>query len=249
MIIIILFSFFFHSSPVFAQTNLSGLAVPVIITGEQLSDGDLICSTKAGYKRCSETYSPAIFAVVTTSPAAAFEIPQDPNQKLVQTTGTARLRVETSNGDIHVGDLLTSSKNPGVAMRATHNGYMIGVAQEDFTGTGGAVGLISTSLDVRASAAFTDVNSNLFAALREGLSAPVLTPLAALRYVVAGLVTIASFILGFMYFGRFARSGIEAIGRNPLAKTQIQATIVLNLLLMGLIFVAGVVLAYIILVL
>ena len=67
--------------------------------------------------------------------------------------------------------------------------------------------------------------------------------------MIAAFVTVLSFILGFVYFGRFAKTGIEAIGRNPLARFQIQTTVIINLLLMAGIFVVGLALSYFVLVL
>ena len=38
-----------------------------------------------------------------------------------------------------------------------------------------------------------------------------------------------AFVLGFVSFARSLRSGVEAVGRNPLAKSSIQLAMVLNL--------------------
>ena len=135
-------------------------------------------------------------------------------------------------------------------MKAARNGYVIGMAMEDFTPKNTTdTELISISLDIHPTTVFVDVRSNLLEALKEGLSAPVLTPLAALRYILAAFVTIASFMMGFIYFGRLAKTGIEAIGRNPLARLQIQSSVLINLVLMALIFGGGMALSYFILVL
>ena len=90
---------------------------------------------------------------------------------------------------------------------------------------------------------------NLLETVRQALLSPTLTPLASLRYVLASIMAVGAFILGFWYFGRVAKTGVEAIGRNPLAGRTIQLGVILNLLLTGVIMASGLVVAYLILVL
>jgi F0F1-type ATP synthase membrane subunit c/vacuolar-type H+-ATPase subunit K len=73
--------------------------------------------------------------------------------------------------------------------------------------------------------------------------------LASLRYLLAFLIAIIAFVLGFIYFGRVVRVGIEAIGRNPLARRMIQITMLFNILITIVIVLAGLLIAYLILVL
>ncbi len=248
----LLFIFFvlFSASLSHAQTSSSDVAIPVIVTGQAPQLGDILCSGKGSYVICTNDYDTSIFGVVTTFPAAAFETEEQENQHFVAITGKAIIRVSGEDGPIKKGDLLTSSDRPGIAKKAVHNGFVVGMALEDFEPANEEeVTTLQVSLNIHPTTIFIDVSSNLLEALREGLAAPILTPLAALRYILAAIVTVSSFILGFVYFGKFARVGIEAIGRNPLARLQIQSSIVFNLLLMMGIFLAGIGLSYFILVL
>lgn len=235
----------------FAQITSSSVALPIAIQNENVTEGDVICSGREGYKLCDEAYNSALYGVVTDNPAASFEQATDSAERLAVTTGKANVKVTSINGNIAVGDLVTSSREiPGTGQKATRNGYVLGLAVEPYESADPtAVGTIVVSLNVHPTTVFTDVSSNLWAALREGLAAPVLTPLAALRYLLAALVILAAFILGFIHFGRLSKAGIEAIGRNPLARLQIQATLFLNILLVIGILIIGVVLAYLILIL
>ena len=52
------------------------------------------------------------------------------------------------------------------------------------------------------------------------------------RYLAAGLVVLLSFTFGFLTFSRSISKGIEAIGRNPLAKSAIQFSIFINIALL-----------------
>ena len=62
-------------------------------------------------------------------------------------------------------------------------------------------------------------------------------------------MVIMGFGLGFIYFGRIAKAGVEAIGRNPLASRTITSGLVLHILLTIVIVGAGLGIGYLILVL
>jgi len=55
----------------------------------------------------------------------------DPNQVVVGLVGQLPVFVSTSNGEIKAGDALTFSGDPGVAVKATTAGYILGHAVED----------------------------------------------------------------------------------------------------------------------
>jgi F0F1-type ATP synthase membrane subunit c/vacuolar-type H+-ATPase subunit K len=167
------------------------------------------------------------------------------DQPLVVSTGNAPVRVNNANGAIKIGDLVTSSTESGVAHRADRAGYVLGTALEEYDSD--TVSTIYVSLNVHPSNSFTDSRSNLLETLRQGLVAPLLTPLAALRYILAAAVVVLSFVLGFIYFGRVAKSGVEAIGRNPLASRKIELTVLLNIILTIGIALVGFGIAYLIL--
>jgi len=61
--------------------------------------------------------------------------------------------------------------------------------------------------------------------------------------VVAAFIVIISFIFGFLSFSRVAARGVEALGRNPMAKKTIQLGILLNVIITLGIIVAGLLLA------
>ena len=63
---------------------------------------------------------------------------------------------------------------------------------------------------------------------------------------MAGIVVLLSFVLGIFSFGRVANTGVEALGRNPLAGRMIQLGIVVNALITVAIIGAGMFIAYVI---
>lgn len=226
-----------------AQETTSGYAVPVPFEGEVLA-GDVICATNEGYKKCDFAYDTGIYGVVVEDPAVSITTDAD-DQVMVVTSGNAPVRVNNAGGAILEGDLVTSSTEAGIAQKADRAGYVLGTALESYGSD--TVSTIYVSLNVHPSNAFTDSRSNLLETLRQGLVAPLLTPLAALRYILAAVVIITSFILGFIYFGRVAKSGVEAVGRNPLASRKIELTVLLHIILTIVIGLAGFGIAYLIL--
>lgn len=230
---------------VYAQTELPGVALSVSIPNEDVQNGDIICSEGGSFDLCDEPFASSIFGVVSDNPAASLEIEDLENSQLVVSTGTSQVRVSNANGDIEVGDFITSSATAGVGQRADRSGVVVGTAMQEYSA--GDPGLILVSLNTRPTNIQTEVSGNLIETLRQGLAATILTPLDALRYVLASMIVILSFVLGFIYFGRVAKTGVEAIGRNPLAGRAIQFSVLLHILLTMAIAGAGIGIAYLIL--
>ena len=65
----------------------------------------------------SKAYDTRVAGVISAQPGIALGERGD-NKVLVATTGRVRLKVDTSNGPIQVGDLLVTSDVPGVAMKS-----------------------------------------------------------------------------------------------------------------------------------
>jgi len=251
------FVLLFGVSVVRAQEAPSGIAVTVPVVDQEAIDGDILCATETGYGRCTVGYDPSIYGVLTASPAVVLEATQSAtgeNLQPVSTSGTVLVRVSSRNGTISVGDFVTSSEEPGVGQKSEGAGYVLGSALDPFdTEDPADIGKIYVSLSVRppgiAATNQSSVRGNLVDTFRQALAAPVLAPLASLRYVLAALVTIIAFTLGFLYFGKVAKSGVEAIGRNPLAGKLIELSVIFNVILTLGIVGVGVGIAYLILIL
>jgi hypothetical protein len=181
--------------------------------------------------------------VYTESPSILLENTSLVGGKPMISAGKVYVRF---NGSIKKGDYVTTSKEAGVGQKASRNGYVLGSALEDFDGPSGK---ILVALGMRPATLVQSTSDNLWEVLRQGLASLYLTPISALRYIMAMVITVAAFILGFTFFGRVAKSGVEAVGRNPLAGKTIELTVVFNVILTGVIMGSGLLLAYIILVL
>ncbi len=228
-----------------AQVSSSGIATTYTLS-EKIPNGSVVCIKQGGIGYCDISYDPAVFGIVTDSSAGAMvDNTATASGALVVKEGNTLVRVSASAGAIKVGDLLTNAKEAGLAQKASHNGFIIGQALQDFSGEG--EGTILIALNIAQTTSFTDARNNLLEVIRSGIQAPILTPLAVLRYVLAAFILIVAFILGFVYFGRMARTSVEALRRNPLASRTIQVNIIVNLFLMLIIFSIGLALSYLIL--
>lgn len=209
----------------------------------QIQDGDLICSEGGVYKACAQSYDQGIYGVYIENPPIVMENLDLKAGKTIATAGKVTVRV---SGSIKKGDFITSSTTAGVGQKATISGFVLGVAQEDLSG---GEGKILVAIGPKPALIISSAKTNLLQTIKEALQSPTLTPLASLRYLLAAIIAAAAFILGFWYFGRVAKSGIEALGRNPMAGRMIQLGVVFNLFLTILIMASGLLIAYLILVL
>lgn len=234
-----------------AQGGSSGIATYVVVIDKEAQDGDIVSSVTGGYKLSRTPYDPQMFGVITENPAVSFENVDLTNTRPIVSSGKVPVRVRTVNGNIKEGDLISSSKVSGVGQKATENGYVLGTALEGYESSNlNKVGKILVSLNIHPNvASTTTARSNLVDTFRLGLSAPILSPLASLRYILAAFVAGASFVLGFVYFGRVARSGVEALGRNPLAGKMIEVSVAFHVVLTIAIMLFGLAIAYLILIL
>ena len=241
--------FFIKTAPIvhadFSATEIAG----PITTTSSTNDGTVMCSSQKGYVPCTKAYDSSMYGVITATPAA--EITTNlAGDKLVVSHGTALVRVSTANGKIKIGDFLTSSTVLGVAQFAARNGYVLGTALEAYDSPNKTqVGTIFVSLDIFPMTSVADSRNNLLETIKEALQSPTLTPLASLRYILAFAIALIAFTLGFVYFGRVSKAGVEAIGRNPLAGKLIEFTVVVHIILTIAIVIVGLVVSYLILVL
>jgi hypothetical protein len=135
-------------------------------------------------------------------------------------------------------------------MKAVKSGFILGIAQADFAPSNNqATGLIPVDLSVKF--AYGDdspksekIASRLLDVLRLSSIATLERPTEVFKYVLSAVIMIATLVFSFFSFARTARNGTEALGRNPLASTNIFFGMVMNILLSGVILAAGLGAAY-----
>ena len=224
----------------FADISL-GTALPIQIN-EKVQDGDMISTAGGGYERTNLTNVAFIFGVVSLDPALYLYDKAATHDLPVITAGKAYVRVSTEKGPIKRGDGITASATPGVGVKTTDNAYILGVADEGYdVSNPQQVGKILVSVGPR----FLQVNNNLVGSL---LTLPRLTfaatPANALRYLIAAAICLASFFVGFRFFGRASLEGVKAIGRNPLARASIIFVVAINTILTIAVMLVGFAIAY-----
>ncbi|MEK7534590.1 MAG: hypothetical protein AAB600_04600 [Patescibacteria group bacterium] len=229
----------------------SGVAISVPIKDKNAKDGSIIASTPEGYSASLITYDPSIYGVLTLNPATYIvnkEGKASQDAKPVITFGKAYVLVSTINGAIKINDFITSSNTAGVGQKADANGYVIGTALENYSASDPKkIGKILVIVNPHYNGSFVSIRTNLLQTIKSATGATGLSPLASLRYLIAAIIVIITFVLGFLYFGRVARTGVEAMGRNPMAGRMIQFGIIINLLLTVAIIGVGIGIAYLVL--
>jgi hypothetical protein len=249
LVILIIITSLIVSAPVYAQNLSSGTANGIEIN-DKVVNGDIVTSTTNGYKRASSPYDPQLFGAVSINPAMYVKNTTAPNDTPVVSIGDTMVRVSSINGNIKFGDFITSSTILGIGEKATENGFVLGRADQSYSSNDPQkVGLILVTLQPHYQQLTNDIVHNATNAFTLGLSAAFTSPLGVIRYFVAGMITLLSFFFGFRFFARTSNRGVEAIGRNPLAKQAILLSVLINTVITIAIMFFGVAISYLILVL
>lgn len=224
-----------------ADTVSLGIANYYPVDGSNIQNGDIVSFTNKGYFQSSTPYDPMVIGVIVTKPAVSLSLANPAkNSYPVVGSGNVDVNVTSANGDINVGDLITTSKVKGVGMKATKTGYVIGSAITSYSSSNPkAVGKVTIALNLH----YAYLNSTTLSSLKDVFNLSLLatyeSPSAVFKYAIAGIVIVLSAIIGFLSFGRAANTGVEALGRNPLAGKFIEFGIFLNVLITIGIIAAG----------
>jgi len=239
------------STPAFAQTADQlyslGIAENVTIVGDNLEGGMVVTYKDGQFALSSEEYDPYVYGVISDTPAIEFIYENIERDTLaVVSRGSTPMKVTAQNGAINIGDRLTSSNKPGIAMLANKSGLTLGVAQEAFDSSNpDEVGVIIVTLDIKftLSRSITEkqkVNSKLLDVVNLSSIAALEDPQEVLKYVLAAFILVGSVAFSFLVFGRSAQNSILALGRNPLASKAISLGMVLNIAMSLFIIISGV---------
>jgi F0F1-type ATP synthase membrane subunit c/vacuolar-type H+-ATPase subunit K len=249
-----LFFFIVHSALVNAQSNTWGIAYGLILENPEAADGAIV-SLKGGlYQLSQEAYDSDIVGVIDTTPDILVDLnPSAANNYPVVSDGQAYVQVNLSEGPIAVGDFLTTSANPGEAMKASQPGIVLGQAMEDYAPADTSnSGQVLASINIHYAdfgvapgrSVFGNLNRIIGDIFSFASTEAEKQPAAFIRYLLAGIVILVSLVLGYTTFGKVARSGVEAIGRNPLARRSIMVGVALNVGLGGIVILTGMIIAY-----
>ena len=218
------------AGPARAQESLgiSGISQNIEVVEEGVGAGDILGVTSEGIRRCNKPYGSGLIGVVIESPAISVGL-KSAKSAAVLTSGQALVKVSTEAGKIASGDLVTCSKNPGVGQKASGSGYVLGRALAAYEDTS-SVGTVAVMVNIGVNSpvgSLANLSLALFDALAAGLTEEANFPLV-LRYISAAVIGVATFVLASLSFVRFMRTGLEALGRNPLARGTIIGGMIFN---------------------
>lgn len=218
-----------------------GIATYLPVSGK-VDNGDIITAIPRGYVVSTRQYDPGVVGVVTKNPAIALKTSKDQSGLPVVNVGTVLVNVSGVNGNIKRGDFITTSGIAGTGMKATKSGYVIGESLDEVNfGSAKDVKTINVNLNLRfLQAGAPQVSNSLLNILSLSSLAAYEEPLSVFKYVISAIVLIISFGFGFFIFSRTIHTGIEAIGRNPLAGRMIQLSILFNVILVIIVIMAGI---------
>lgn len=232
---------------VHAQDDSAAIAISIPVSGTDIFDGSIVCATDKGYSLCERTYNPNMYGIVDLTTTIYFDGSKSGSYPIVS-NGKAYVLVKGGSDPIKIGDFITSSDSLGIGQKAQKSGYVLGTALEEYNETDSSkTSKVLVSISIKPAILSQQAGTNLIQMIKEGIDGAFLSPLSALRYVVAGIVVVATVVFGLMHFGKVAKSGIEALGRNPLAGKTIQFGILLNVLMTIGIMVVGLAIGFLIL--
>lgn len=239
-----------EEEPEEVSSNASlGVANYKPVIDSNVKEGDIISSSDKGYILSKIPYDPNMTGIITQKAAIVLNEDISGGAQPVMSNGTTVVNVTTSNGAIVKGDLITTSETAGVGMKATKSGYVLGTALEGFSSSGPkTVGQVALSINIH----FNRLKAaNTAGSLKDIFSLSALaateSPIMVFKYVMAGLVIVASVGAGLFMFGRTANKGLEALGRNPMAQKIIEMGMFINVVLAVVVVGAGVFIASLIL--
>jgi hypothetical protein len=218
-----------------------GVARIVETLEKDVKNGSILSSSeKDGPVLSNVAYDPQVIGVVSQDAAIVVNSTGSKNGVPIISVGSVYVQVSSKDGPIKKGDLITTSTIPGVGAKALKAGYVLGTALEDYSNTDPqAIGLIALNLDLHyfnSKPTFAGTLSDMF---KIALLPTKESPSPIFKYLVAALVALGSFVLGFLSFGRTAAKGVEALGRNPAASKIIHLGIIFNVVIVVAIVAAG----------
>lgn len=223
------------------------------IASEKAGEGDIVKATDKGLVLTDIGFDNKIFGIIAEQPLLVYRT--DTKGKPVVRSGVVQVNVTTLNGPIKYGDYITSSSIAGKGQKAVESGYTLGMSLGSFTGEGaeqidGPNGKVASGkISVAVRIEYTELTNPRFAgrlfgfigtSLLENVSDPKQIG-AVVRYLAAGIIVLLSFTFGFLTFSRSIIKSIEALGRNPLAKSAIQLSMVINIALLVVTGIIGIV--------
>ena len=123
----------------------------LFVSSEALEPGDVVSidpNQSVQVKKSTVSYDNLAVGIVSTEPGIILGGPAEENAYPITLAGRTPVKVSIENGPIQPGDPITSSSIPGVGMKATKAGPVVGKALEPFNGAQGEIGKIMVFVNV-----------------------------------------------------------------------------------------------------
>ena len=138
-------------------TNTSGTnhvydVAELIPCAKNVEAGDVVAINTEKYReavRTSQAYDQSVAGIISADPQLSIGDREKANQanpgknfQFIALAGQVPVKIDASYGQIKPGDILTSSPNPGYAMKSSGPGPSVGIALEPFDGSKNKTGKI-----------------------------------------------------------------------------------------------------------
>lgn len=188
-----------------------------------------------------------IYGVAVEQNAAPVTVQQAGQNIFVATGGVYPVLVSTENGPIVAGDYLSMSSSDGIAAKLKGQTYVVGRATQNFDGqsdsvgsgkNGSVIGKISVQVAPGKNPLLRE-DTAVPAPLRKLGESIAGKPLSASRIYAALIIFIitAAIAFGLLWVG--VRSGMIAVGRNPLSKHSIMQGLIQVIVASTIVFAGG----------
>jgi len=226
----------------------SSIARTYVVSDSAAESGDVVAFVdEAGTYRLALSDDSTLAGVIVENALIVLEAEE--GGVPVVASGEVLVNVSTLGGPISTGSLIGVSSIPGKGQRTMDSSRAFGIAREPFETAPTTVTIAGEEVPVgpiRVLLSGIQSNPENEPIFDQGPGGPVPE---AFKYVMALLVGVGSIYISFRNFGSNIKSGIISIGRNPLAKTTIQAMVLLNIVLVVLVAGGGLLLSIAILLL
>jgi hypothetical protein len=224
-----------HAATLLSQSYITKSSLPVgAIVSLQKGFSDRVEAAKIA----NVNY---IFGVVIDDGSSELSLSNgQTNQVHVATTGVEQVLVSDINGDIAIGDPITSSPIEGVGMKATSNTKVIGVAQDKFPNTTASkqsfkdqngkqdtAKLGNVPLLINVAYYYKQPDKTIIpASLQNVANAVAGKKVNALPILISGGIFIIMLIVVVSIVYSLIHSSIISVGRNPMAQAAVYRNVI-----------------------
>jgi len=146
-IVLICLIFILYITPIYSQSTSSNNISSIVECSDCILGNVIIiddvgkCSKNKPLKLSNSSYNDLLIGVYKEIDVTVIDLEGKHIKKThtVAKSGIAEVLYSSENGTINKGDLITSSSETGVAMKATKSGMILGIALEDTNAENGLV--------------------------------------------------------------------------------------------------------------